>query len=57
MNDKMVFTCTQENPWSEEKSVYAMHPDAKCYDYVFMAEYDLALYECPHCGKKFQVEE
>ncbi len=51
------FTCTAEKPWKPEYGPRAMHPDAIAgdeHDYGG-GEYCVS-YNCPHCGKCFEVE-
>lgn len=50
-----IHICTRDDPWTPEKSKKAQHPDAKCvFDGGWEQEYER--YECPHCGKRFNVE-
>lgn len=49
-----IHTCTADDPWTEQKSDRAQHPDAKLvYDGGWEQEYER--YECPHCGLRFKV--
>lgn len=50
-------TCTKEDPWTPEKGELASHPDA-----TYLGDKDYGggecceRYECPHCGKRFEIE-
>ena len=49
------YVCTKDDPWTEEKSDRAEHPDAK---YIRSIDDDYGyytVYKCPHCGLRFKV--
>lgn len=55
----MEIICTAENPWDhvKRKGVRIIHPDAKeGQQHDGYPAGDYVEYECPNCGKKFEVE-
>lgn len=53
------FTCTKEEPWSEEKGP-SFHPDSIAVsepDDVAFSANNKTGYECPNCGLRFRVTE
>lgn len=59
MSEKITepYVCTAVDPGTPEKSKLAIHPDAK---YLSATDYGggeyCEKYECPNCGKRFEVE-
>lgn len=57
MSEAKPHTCTAADPWTPEKSQRAIHPDAICVgDRDYGGGCYCERYECPHCGKRFEVE-
>jgi hypothetical protein len=55
--DEKVHICTWEDSWTPEKSKRAQHPFAKCvFDGGWGWDQEYAIYECPCCGKRFEVD-
>ncbi len=50
--------CKRDDPWTPQKSKRAVHPDASRiggYDGFSADHDDYDTYQCPHCGKIFDV--
>ena len=55
MSDRHI--CTASDPWDRTKSERAEHPDAlEVSDRDYGGGEYCVTYQCPHCGKMFEVE-